>query len=267
MIAALTLHGQDCHDTRKHACSWCVEYFDNVEGLYTHIRNKHHFECTICYSVSHTAEELEEHSKEEHGGLQPSEQEIQAQRRGEERLEREGRKKEKAKAEASRTAYFPCKECVEGFNTRIELDRHTVNKHIFICGECLRTFKTKAKRDAHMKTDHKEVPTQMTKQEKLLVEEYRKRESREEKDRRAQETWEKVWTEYAIKKSKQEAEESRQRRRRPTATQTREETERAEGDDKDEDEDYIPSEEPSSEDPTYEPTRRELRRADKEGDQ
>ena len=156
---------------------------------------------------------------------------------------------------------------MEGFNTRIELDRHTVNKHIFICGECLKTFKTKAERDAHMKTDHKDVPTQMTKQEKLLAEEYRKRESREEKDRWATETWEKVWTEFAARKSKQEAEESRQRRRRTTATQTREEAERAEGDDKDEDEDYVPSEEPSSEDPTYEPTRRELRRADKEGDQ
>ena len=149
----------------------------------------------------------------------------------------------------------------------VELDRHTVDKHIFICGECLRTFKTKAERDAHMKTDHKEVPTQMTKQEKLPIEEYRKRESREEKDRRATETSEKTWTEYAAKKSKQEAEESRQTRRRPTATQTKEQAERAEGDDKDEDEDYVPSEEPSSEDPTYEPTRRELRRADKEGDQ
>ena len=36
---------------------------------------------------------------------------------------------------------------------------------------------------------------------------------------------------------------------------------------KDEDEDYIPSEEPSSEDPMYEPTKKELKRADKEGDQ
>ena len=64
-----------------------------------------------------------------------------------------------------------------------ELDKHITDKHIFICGECLKTFKTKAERDAHMKTNHKDVPTQMTKQEKLLAEEYRKRESREEKDR------------------------------------------------------------------------------------
>ena len=260
MIAALTLHGQDCHDTRKHACSWCTKYFDNVDGLY-----KHNFECTICYNAFYTAEELEEHSKMEHGGLQPSEQEMQAQRHGEERLEREGCKKERAEAEAGRTAYFPCKECVEGFNTRVELDRHTVHKHIFICGECLRTFKTKAERDAHMKKDHKDVPTQMTEQEKLLAEEYCRRESREEKDRRATENWEKVWTEYAAKKLEREAEERRQRR--PIATQTREEAEHAEVDDKDEDEDYVPSQEPSSEDPTYEPTRKELKRADKESDQ
>ena len=100
LIAGLTCHGQDCHDTRYHACMWCIEYFDNADALYTHIRNKHHFECTICYNVSPTAEELEEHIKEKHGGLQPSEQEMQAQRRGEERLERKERKKEKAEAEA-----------------------------------------------------------------------------------------------------------------------------------------------------------------------
>ena len=113
-----------------------------------------------------------------------------------------------------------------------------------------------------MKTDHKEVTTQMTKQEKLLAEEYRKRESREEKDRRATETWEKVWLEYAAKKELRVAEE-RKRKRKPSATQTKEEAERA----RDEDEDYVPSEEPSSEDPPYEPTKKELKRADKEGDQ
>ena len=156
---------------------------------------------------------------------------------------------------------------MEGFNTKRELDKHITDKHIFICSDCLKTFKTKAERDTHMKMDHKDVPTQMTKQEKLLAEEYHKRESREEKDRRATETWEKVWSEYAIKKSKQEAEESRQRKRKPSATQTKEEAECAEGDDRDEDEDYVPSEEPSSEDPPYEPTKKELKRADKEGDQ
>ena len=58
-----------------------------------------------------------------------------------------------------------------------------MDKHIFICGECLKTFKTKEERVMHMKMDHKDVSTKMTKQEKLLAEEYRRRESKEEKDR------------------------------------------------------------------------------------
>ena len=119
----------------------------------------------------------------------------------------------------------------------------------------------------HMKTDHNNVSTEMMKQEKLLAEEYCKRESREEKDRQATETWKKVWSKYAAKEEWQVAEEKKQRKRKPSATQTKEEAEHAEGDDKDEDEDYIPSEEPSSEDPLYEPTKKELKRAGKEGDQ
>ena len=75
-----------------------------------------------------------------------------------------------------------------------------------------------------------------------------------------------MWIQYAAKKERRVAEE-RKRKRKPSATQTKEEAERAEGDDKDDDEDYIPSEEPSSEDPLYEPTKKELKRADREGDQ
>ena len=134
-------------------------------------------------TFSPTAEDLEEHVKEKHGGLQPSEQELQTQRHREERLEQSERRKEKAEAEARQTKYFPCKMCVEGFDTKRELDKHITDKHIFVCGECLKTFKTKEERDTHMKTDHKDVSTKMTKQEKLLAEEYCKRESREEKDR------------------------------------------------------------------------------------
>ena len=76
-----------------------------------------------------------------------------------------------------------------------------------------------------------------------------------------------MWLKYTAKKERQAAEEKKQRKRKPSATQTKEETEHAKGNDKDEDEDYIPSEEPSSEDPLYEPTKKELKRADKEGDQ
>ena len=76
--------------------------------------------------------------------------------------------------EARQTKYFPCKMCVAGFNTKRELDKHITVKHIFVCSECLKTFKTKEENDTHMKTDHKDVSTKMTKQEKLLAEEYHK---------------------------------------------------------------------------------------------
>ena len=98
-------------------------------------------------------------------------------------MEQSEHRKEKAEAEARQTKYFPCKECVEGFNTKRELDKHITDKHIFICSECLKTFKIKEERDTHMKMDHKDVSTEMTKQEKLLAAQYHKRESREEKDR------------------------------------------------------------------------------------
>ena len=79
------------------------------------------------------------------------------------------------------------------------------------------------------------------------------------------EKWKKVWSKFEAKKKQQEAEEKKKKKK--PATQTKEEAECAEGYDRDEDEDYIPSEEPSSEDPLYEPTKKELRKADEEGDQ
>ena len=98
-------------------------------------------------------------------------------------------------------------------------------------------------------------------QDKLLVDEWQKRMARKEKDRRAQEDWDDAWTAYVIDKSKKEKKKPKK---------MKEETEAAEGDNKDEDKDYHPSEDAgdaSSQDPTYEPSKKELKRSDKEGDQ
>ena len=76
-----------------------------------------------------------------------------------------------------------------------------------------------------------------------------------------------MWSKYAAKKEQQAAEEKKKKKTKPSATQTKGEAEHAKGNDKDDDEDYIPSEEPSSKDPLYEPTKKELKRADKEGNQ
>ena len=54
--------------------------------------------------------------------------------------------------------------------------------------------------------------------------------------------------------------------RRGKRYDTKEEAEAAAGDDRDRDPDYVQLEEDSSMDPTYEPSRKELRRADEEGD-
>ena len=48
--------------------------------------------------------------------------------------------------------------------------------------------------------------------------------------------------------------------------ETKKEAETATGDNKEEDPDYILSEEGSSQDPLYEPTKKELKRADHKGD-
>ena len=183
LIAGLTLHGKDCHDMRHHACSWCVEYFDNVDALYTHTRNKHHFECTICFNVSPTAEELEQHIKENMVDSNTVSKKYKPRDVGKRGWSEKNVRRKKWKQRPDELRIFHARSVWKDSTRRRELDKHITDKHIFICGECLKTFKTKAGRDAHMKTDHKEVPTQMTKQEKLLAEEYRKRESREEKDR------------------------------------------------------------------------------------
>ena len=107
---------------------------------------------------------------------------------------------------------------------------------------------------------HKKEKT-LSGQDKLLVDEWQKRMARKEKDRRAQEDWDEAWMAYVIDESKKEKKKPKK---------MKEETEAAEGDDKDEDEDYHPSKDAgdaSSQDPTYEPSKKELKRSDKEGDQ
>ena len=79
----------------------------------------------------------------------------------------------------------------------------------------------------------------------------------------SQKKWDKYWTAWAAQKSLDEEKEKGKKRKR---YDTKEEAEAAAGDDKDRDPDYVQSEESSSQDPLYEPSRKELKRADKEGD-
>ena len=82
------------------------------------------------------------------------------------------------------------------------------------------------------------------------------------KDMAAREKWAKYWVAWAAQKSLDEEKEKGKKRK----YNTKEEAEAAAGDDKDRDPDYVQSEEGSSQDPLFEPSQKELKRANKEGD-
>ena len=82
---------------------------------------------------------------------------------------------------------------------------------------------------------------------------------RDVKDMAATEKWAEYWAAWAAQKSLDEGKEKGKKRKR---YDTKEEAEEAAGDYKDRDPDYVQSEEGSSQDPLYEPSRKELKRAE-----
>ena len=86
---------------------------------------------------------------------------------------------------------------------------------------------------------------------------------RDVKDMAAKEKWDKYWAAWTAQKSLDQEKEKGKKRKR---YDTKGEAEGAAGDNKDRDPDYVQSEEGSSQDPLYKPSRKELKRADKEGD-
>ena len=200
LIAGLSLHGHDCHDPRHHVCQWCPKYFDSAEELHKHNQSKHYFECSSCFDFFPTADELREHKERKHGGLQPDELEQQLLRQGQVTQMQEERRKEKAKATATQGKYFGCEHCLQSFGSQKDLDDHTLKEHIFICGVCFKIFYAEAERDTHMDKEHEVQQKKLTEQEKLLVKEWQKRMSREEKDRRVKQDWEETWSAYVASK-------------------------------------------------------------------
>ena len=85
---------------------------------------------------------------------------------------------------------------------------------------------------------------------------------RDVKDIAARERWAEYWAAWAAQKSLDEEKEKGKKKK----YDTKEEADEAAGDDKDRDADYVQPEEGSSQDPLYKPSRKELKRADKEGD-
>ena len=170
-------------------------------------------------------------------------------------MDKEKQRREK-KMEAPQEELLKCKHCSRTFKSQRALDDHTTGEHVFVCGDCLKIFLSKILRNQHV-VDHHDL----TPQQQQLVEMYQRRRTREDKDRRVREEWDITWATYVASKQQKEIDDK--------ARKTKEEADIAEGDDKDADEDYHPSEDAgdtSSTDPTFKPSKKDLKRADKEGD-
>ena len=179
--------------------------------------------------------------------------------------------------EAARTpATFSCDQCMNFFSSQKDLDVHMCKYHTFICQICQHISKTLPELDFHKDIMHDTTPRKLPaihpKDEEMvrdwrhrtMVEDQQKELDwwRDVKDMAAREKWAEYWAAWAAQKSLDEEKEKGKKRK----YDTKEEAEAAAGDDKDRDPDYIQLEEGSSQDLLYKPSRKELKRADKEGE-
>ena len=153
------------------------------------------------------------------------------------------------------------------------MDDHVYKYHTFICQICQHICKTQQELDFHVDIMHDTTPKKPTAklpEDKEMVRDWRHRTMVEDqqkeldrwravKDTAAKEKWDEYWAAWTAQKSLEEEKEKSRKRKR---SNSKEDTE----DDKDKDPDYVQSEEGSSQDPLYEPSRKELREANKEGD-
>ena len=183
----------------------------------------------------------------------------------------------KRKEVARTPATFSCDQCVNFFSSQKDLDNHTWKHHTFICQICQHVSKTLPELDFHKDIMHDTTPRKLPEihpkdeemvrgwRHRTMVEDQQKEldQWRDVKDMAAREKWAKYWAAWAVLKSLDEEKEKGKKRKRYN---TKEEAEAAAGDDKDRDPDYVQPEEGSSQVPLYEPSRKELKRTDKEGE-
>ena len=278
LISELTIHGREFHDTRENTCYWCTRYFQTPELLLQHRNREHNFECSMCNDAFPSEDQLTAHQVVKHG--KPITEEDERREQLKEAQERRDKKKDqrRKREEATRTpATFSCDQCVNFFSSQRELDDHIHKYHTFICDICQHISKTLPELDFHKDIMHDTTPRKLPAKHpedeemvrkwrhKTMVEDQQKELDRwrDVKDMAARERWAEYWAAWAAQKSLDEDKEKGKKRKR---YDTKEEAEAAAGDDRDRDLDYVRSEEDSSTDPTYAPSRKELRRANEEGD-
>ena len=228
------------------------------------------------------------------------EQQREAAEKRQKLQEQRGKRKDAAEA-AQATKHFGCMECLMNFKIRRELDDHTATCYTFVCKICHHITKTSEELDVHLEShtfkcqichhivrtqeeldihmDRKHDPTPERKparhpEDEELVRKWRERmiaqeeklekeRQRHAKDQAARKDWNECWDDYIAWKSIKDKGKKRKR------SHTKEEAEAAEGDNRDKDPDYDPDEDAgdqSSQDLTYIPSKKELKKADEEGD-
>ena len=277
LISELTIHGREFHDTREHACHWCTRYFQTPELLLQHRNREHNFECSMCNDAFPSEDQLTAHQVVKHGKPITEADEWQEwMKEAQEKRDKKRDQRQRRKEAASTPATFSCDQCVNFFSSQKDLDDHTCKYHTFICQICQHVSKTLPELDFHKDIMHdttpRKLPTTHPEDEEMvrgwrhrtMVEDQQKEldQWRDVKDMAARERWAEYWAAWAAQKSLDKEKEKGKKRK----YDTKEEADAAAGDDKDRDPDYVQSEEGSSQDPLYEPSRKELKRADKEGD-
>ena len=165
-----------------------------------------------------------------------------------------------------------------GHNNTIRVSTgQNADTHTFICEICQHISKTLPELDFHKDIMHDTTPKKLPAkhpEDKEMVREWRHKTMvedqqeeldrwREAKNMAAKENWDDYWAAWTVQQSLDEEKEKGKKRKR---YDTKEEAEAAARDNRDRDQDYVRSEEDSSMDPTYLSSRKELRRADEEGD-
>ena len=277
LISELTIHGREFHDTREHACHWCMRYFQTPELLLQHRNREHNFECSMCNNAFPSEDQLTAHQVVKHGKpITEADEQREQMKEAQEKRDNKRDQRHKRKEAARTPATFSCDQCVNFFSSQKDLDDHMCKYHTFICQICQHVSKTLPELDFHKDIMHDTTPRKLPEihpedeemvcdwRHKTMVEDQQKELDRwrDVKDMAAREKWTEYWAAWAAQKSLDEEKEKGKKRK----YDTKEEAEAAAGDDKDRDLDYVQSEEGSSQDPLYEPSQKELKRADKEGD-
>ena len=230
----------------------------------------------MCNDAFPSEDQLTAHQVVKHGKpITEADERREQMRETQERRDKRRDQRHKREEVTRTPATFSCDQCVNFFYSQKDLDDHTCKHHTFICQICQHISKTLPELDFHMDIMHDTTPNKLPAEhpkDKEMVHDWRHRTMvedqqneldwwREVKETAAKEKWDEYWTAWAAQKSLDKEKETGKKRKR---YDTKEEAEAAAGDDRDLD--YVQLEEGSSQDPLNEPSRKELKRADKEGD-